>query len=108
MIPEEIRKYITKAVKREVRAYLDQNEDMIYMNISKRLIEYYQAGASDEILTEALDEVTTQKYFDVIPMYYRDRVTIERIAERFGVDVSTIVRNKRRICLDIQRAVENA
>ena len=103
MIPEEVRRLIKKAVRKEVREYLGKNEDMIYTNISKDLVEYYQQGEKDEDIRSVLEELTEQKYFEIIPLYYRDGVTIEKIAERFGVDVSTIVRNKRRLCLDIQR-----
>jgi len=48
-------------------------------------------------IDRALETIKDDLYYDVIPMKYFDRCTIEDIAERFNKDESTIKRNKNRL-----------
>ena len=41
----------------------------------------------------------------IIPMYFEDRKGIEAIAEELGVERTTILRNKKRLCLAIYNEI---
>ena len=108
---KEIERYIDLAVERTIRAFKSEGmtkevDDLAYGSMSLALKQYY--GKSGELFSEAngklnaaLDNIVDDLYFSIIPMYFEDGMTIEQIAEAFGVDVSTIVRNKKRLCLKI-------
>lgn len=105
MTDEDIKKYIDLAVERTVKALRKntavRTDDTKYNEVSYMLTSYYQNGESVPELDEAVANVSRDKYFDIIPLYYRDGKKIEMIAEQMGVDTSTVVRNKRRLCMDI-------
>ena len=73
----------------------------VYDDVSFQLKEFYRKVETDQKLKRALSELQDDLYYNIIPFYYKNRYTIENIAEMFNVDVSTIVRNKKRLCLSI-------
>ena len=77
---------------------LKELHDTAYKEVSAALFQYY-AGCKTEEIKKALQFIQNDTYYEIIPMYYRNRMTIERIAEYFGVEISTITRNKKRLCL---------
>lgn len=50
-----------------------------------------------KVIEAALERLTDDPYFEIIPMKYFEGKTREQIAEHFNVDVSTISRNKNRL-----------
>lgn len=50
-----------------------------------------------ERVEQALDTIRKDYYFDLIKLYYFDRVTREEISGKFNTSDTTISRNKRRL-----------
>lgn len=50
-----------------------------------------------DLINEALLQITSDKYYKIIPFWYFDGQSREDIAEYFEVDVKTITRNKNRL-----------
>jgi DNA-directed RNA polymerase specialized sigma subunit len=103
---KEIEAYIDLAIWKSIEAYkksglLKDSASMIYSEASMILNKYYQEGEKDTGVRAAIDCVVDDLYFAIIPMYFQEGLTIESIAEKFGVDVSTIVRNKKRLCVEV-------
>lgn len=48
-------------------------------------------------IEDALEEITDDLYYDIIPMYYFEGKTREDVAEYFDTTVTTISRNKSRL-----------
>lgn len=71
-----------------------------YTAVSERLRKYYETG-EDDAMREALGTMKDDKYFDILPAFYRDGDTVEEIAEYMEVDSRTVARNKRRLCLEL-------
>ena len=44
-------------------------------------------------------------YFRVLQLYFEDHEKIESIARQMRVDASTVVRNKKRLCLEIYKGL---
>jgi DNA-directed RNA polymerase specialized sigma subunit len=96
-----------KALKNE--GFMRDEDDVIYAETAKILRDYYngvyhndpEEREKKEDIEKALDSIKRDQYYDVITMYYGNRETIEFIAEMLDVDVSTVVRNKKRLCLEI-------
>lgn len=110
MTDREILKYIDYAIEKAVSEFkksgvLKNNDDLIYSDVSYMLNAYYHNGQVIPKIEQALESVSSDNYFRIIPEYYKDGKTIEKIAERMGVDVSTITRNKKRLCLEIYIAL---
>lgn len=75
-------------------------ESVAYKEISERLYQYYN-GNPDDDLRAVLREVECDRYFDIILLFYCEGHTVEAIAEQLEVDVRTVSRNKKRLCLEI-------
>lgn len=76
-----------------------------YKDATDILTAYYNQGQKEANITYALQVFRFDPYFRIIPLYFGDGCTLEDIAERLGVDVSTVVRNKKRLCLAIYNEI---
>jgi DNA-directed RNA polymerase specialized sigma subunit len=85
--------------------FLKDVRQIVHKEISGRLRNYYK-GAEDPKLEEAIEQLKDDDYFDIIPLYYCTGNTIEHIASGYDVDVSTITRNKKRLCFEIYELME--
>ena len=106
MTDEEVLKYINATVERTVAALkrsgmIKNADDMKYADISYMLVDYYQNGQAVPKVEKALNAVKGDAYFEIIPLYFGDGLKMDEIAKQMNVDVSTIVRNKKRLCLQI-------
>ncbi|MBR2561436.1 MAG: hypothetical protein IKF16_01375 [Lachnospiraceae bacterium] len=101
---DEIRDVVVETVK-ELRnsGLLRRQDDVAYAEMAVRLYEYYKAPDRDEKMGEALRKIHGDYYFRILPDFYWDQKTIEQIAASFDCEVSTITRNKKRLCLHLAR-----
>ena len=110
MPDEEIKRIIDLAVKTSIAEYkksglLKDSDNVAYSDASAILTSYYESDKKDAALTYAIQGQRFDPYFKIITMYFSDKKTIEAIAEELGVDVSTVVRNKKRLCLAIYNEI---
>lgn len=99
---EDIRKIIIEVLEELAdREMLKPFNAGAYADISDRLYSYYDSGAKDYDVQTALKEIESDPYFQIIPLYFSELKTIETIAEMFDVEISTITRNKKRLCLQV-------
>lgn len=101
---EVIRELVAGAVKETIQelrrnGLLKRSDDVAYAEISERLFEYYRNPARDEAMKTALEKIKVDYYYNIIPQYYRNKMTIDWIAEDYHCEISTIARNKKRLCL---------
>ena len=80
--------------------------DMAYKEASERLRKYYDDGERDKLIAAALDKVESDPYYKIIPLFFRYGYTLPQIAEVFGVEISTVSRNKKRLSLRILQEIE--
>ncbi len=80
---------------------LKDQRDTAYTEANDLLKRYYQKGEKDERITAALERIKHDPYFKIIPLNYGYGYTIDEIAQDFGVETSTISRNKKRLCIEI-------
>ena len=80
---------------------LKNPSESIYQDISQKLYGYYKYGEKDVKLKSALSNFQEDIYFNIIPFFYKNKYTIDNIAEIMSCDTSTIVRNKKRLCTAI-------
>ena len=76
---------------------------VIYDRISERLREHYKKP--EPLISNALSQLIEHPYYDVLEMYYKKNMTLEAIAEEYDVDISTIVRNKKMLCIRIFKLI---
>ena len=102
MTREEIRQVVNECLNElEKRRIIKDMRAVVYEEMNQRLFAYYQGGANDPEVTAAIEDLDGDLYLGILPYYYRDRYTIEQIADLMAVDVSTIVRNKKRLCISL-------
>ena len=107
MDKQEVKEIIEMTVKELKNQHmLKETSDAIYIDVSERLTKYYRSGESDPLIKAALEEFKDDMYIDILYLYYRDNMTIERIAEELTVDISTVTRNKKRLCLSLYNLLE--
>lgn len=80
--------------------------DAEYLQIRRRLHEYYNTGETDQTIREAIAQLSGDQWINIVPLTYRDKMTIEEIAELMDAERSTISRNKRRLCLEIFKRIK--
>lgn len=111
---------MTAADKKEIQAYIDAaiqstiqglkaqgiiSPDAPLRLTTSRLHDYYKNDMQDADITRALERLKEDRYIDIIPLYYYSHNTIEHIASLYDVDVSTITRNKKRLCKEISKII---
>lgn len=97
-----IRETVSECIKELVRQHMIQDTDTAaYNDISNLLLDYYKNGEKNNALTYAIQAQRFDPYYRIIEMYFRDDMTLEVIARALEVDLSTVVRNKKRLCLQI-------
>lgn len=74
-------------------------DDIAYSQISSRLYDYYKDPEKDPEMGSALEKIKGDEYFDILPMYYQQRITVDWIAESYRCKYQTVGRNKKRLCL---------
>lgn len=72
---------------------IDKRMDLIN-NYTKQISKYEQVIDTLDI---NLADLENEKYFEIIPMKYFEKRTLEDIAETLNIDVSTVKRNKKRL-----------
>lgn len=107
---EDIEKVIEQTVIKTVDrlktlGVIKTTDDMILEESSQLLKDFYKRGAKDASVNYALQTVRFDPYFRIILMYYQDGKTLSEIAETLDVDTSTVSRNKKRLCLEIYKAL---
>lgn len=107
MDDESIRKIVKETIEELKRqGFLRSTNELAYAEISSILAAYYQEGQEDEIIRKAVEALQSDPYYKIIPLYFDYGYTIERIAEAFCVEISTITRNKKRLCLQIYNSIQ--
>ncbi len=106
MTDEQLRAYIDAAVKNTVAelkrsGLLRREKSIAYEEAADLLRGYYRDGKQDNGITYAIQGLRFDPYFRIIAMYFEEGKTNEQIAAELDCDVSTIMRNKRRLCLKI-------
>lgn len=107
MDKQEVKEIIEMTIKELKKEHmLKETMDAIYVDVSERLTKYYRNGETDLKIKLALEEFKDDLYIEILYLYYRDNMTIERIAEELGVDISTVTRNKKRLCISLYNLLE--
>lgn len=101
---EEIRGIVIETI-RELRSngLLRRQDDVAYAEMAVRLYEYYREPDRDRKMGDALGSIKGDFYFGILPAFYCEQKTIEQIAEEFDCEISTVTRNKKRLCLHLAR-----
>ena len=110
MTDDEIKRYIDITVQQSIKEFkrsgmLKESDNAVYSDAAEMLASYYRNGQTEANITYAIQGQRFDPYYLIIPLYYGEGKTIEAIAEKFGVDVSTVVRNKKRLCLAIYNEI---
>lgn len=106
LTPEAVREIVAATVEELRRCgALRPFADLAYTEILSVLAAYYGGGETDGEITEALKSIENDAYYKIIPLNFRYGYSLERIAELFGVDVSTIKRNKKRLCIAVYEKI---
>lgn len=104
MSEEEIRA-VVKSTIAELKKQGLLNMRAEYPKAAKMLFDYYANGEQDERIKEAIKEIEGDLYFEAFESFFRKEQTVEDIAEVYGVEVSTISRNKKRLSLKVYELV---
>ncbi|CAL7899958.1 hypothetical protein A2U07_08820 [Fusobacterium necrophorum subsp. funduliforme] len=101
----QLRKCVTFGeIRVENKEYLSEYEKIENKKIEiKKSIGMYEAVIS--LIEQGLESIKDDKYYSIIEMRYLDRVKIEEIAEKIGVDESTVKRNKNRLIDEISLVI---
>lgn len=110
MAEEEIRQLIELTVRQSVLEFkraglLKEPDNAAYTDATEILSKYYETGEKDAAITYAVQGIRFDPYYRIIPLYFREKKTVEAISEELGVDMRTIYRNKKRLCIEIYNEI---
>lgn len=110
MPDDEIKRLIEQTVKNAISQFkkaglLKDSENVAYSDASQMIASFYMAGEKDQSIAYAISGQRFDPYFKIIPLYFRDKKTVEAIAEELEVDITTVFRNKKRLCLAIYNEI---
>lgn len=100
MNKDEVKEVVRETIDELFRQ--DKIKDNIYAEAMQMIFDYY-GGKGTAKTGEAIKALQGDAYYKIIPRYFRDGCTNEQLAIAFDCEVSTIYRNKRRLCLEIWR-----
>lgn len=108
MTPEQVREVVSITLDELIARRLISTEkyQFILQVVDKKLYAYFENRGENTNISYALRQVSDDPYIDVIYYQYRDRTTLERIAEYMGKDISTVKRNKKRLIIQIYNLLE--
>lgn len=107
MTPEQIREIVVMTINEL------SSRDMMgdpYLNIlretEKEIYKFFESSGDTTNISIALRTLSDDAYIDIIYLQYRDGKTIEFIAEALEKDVTTILRNKKRIIKELYKRLK--
>ena len=104
MTEQEIRKVVEITIDEyKKKGLIIDNESAAYSDACELLQSYFDGDKKDTRITYAVQAVRFDPYFRVLQLYFEEHEKIEMIARKLGVDTSTVVRNKKRLCLEIYK-----
>lgn len=109
MTPEEIKEVVSITLDDLIARRLINPEKYQYMlrTADKKLYAFFDNKGDSAGIKYALRQLSDDPYIDVIYLQYRDKKTLERIAEYMEKDVRTIKRNKKRLIIQIYNLLES-
>lgn len=100
---------VREIVRITIQELLSQNALKDPYNLIKTTVErelrLYFTNQSDRV-SHALHQLSDDRYIDIIYLYYRDELTLERIAELLDVDTTTVNRNRKRLIIRIYQIIK--
>lgn len=108
MTKEQIKNIVRETISEMLRAGVLPKYDSsaAYSEAVRRIKEFYANGETDIEMAKALKCTDGDPYAALIPLYFEYGYTLERLAEQYNVEVSTITRNKKRLCLMVFDALQ--
>lgn len=109
MTPEEIKEVVSITLDELIARKLINTEKYqhILQVVDKKLYAFFNNKGAGTGIRYALRQLSDDPYIDVIYLQYRERKTLERIAEYMDKDVSTVKRNKKRLIIQIYNLLES-
>lgn len=102
----ELKEIFAEVISEMVVKGLMRDFEEIAVAESSEMLGRYYSGEVSLCVSDAIKKARKDKYGAIIPMYFRDKKTVEQIAEFYNVEPSTISRNKKRLCLTIYKNVK--
>ena len=102
MTDDEIRKIVSETIDELLTVDIEpsDDDDFNYLCMSAKLKTHYH-NKPDEDIIRALNEIKNDPYYHIIPEFYDAGHLIQHIAIDRKCDRATIVRNKKRLVLEL-------
>lgn len=110
-LKREIREIVEDTVRETVRemkksGLLKRADDVAYSEISARLYDFFKEPERDPEMAAALETISGDYYAQSLRDYYEDHLSLDIIAVAYHCDLTTIKRNKKRLCLQLYKILQ--
>lgn len=107
MTPEQIREVVKMTLDELTQRKLIQDDYPLILGVvESKLKDFFNVYGGGQGVAHALNQLSDDRYLDIIFLQYRDGKTLEWIAEYMDVEVRTILRNKKRLIMRIYELLE--
>lgn len=108
MTPEEIRE-IVKITLDELtqRKLIKVDYQIVLKSMEQKIKDFFNSRGDGNGVSYALKMLMKDDYIDIIFLQYRDGFTLEKIAEQMGVEIRTVMRNKKRLIIKMYEILED-
>ena len=105
MTKDAIKRIVEETIHELLGCEMIKYSDMIiYEKMNERLREHFKNP--DPAISLALEELKDAPYISIIEDYYKNGFTLEAIANDLDVEVRTVSRQKKSLCIKIYKMIE--
>ena len=104
MTNNDIKSVVKETLDQLLSGNMLKYNDMIILDQMGEILKAHYNKPDPEI-TQALESIKNDYYYGVLEGYYREGLTLERLSEKYNADISTIMRNKKRLCIQIYKLI---
>ena len=102
MADEEIKKIVNLTIQElKKNGLLKDYNNAAYSDVSELIYSFYANDKKDPAMSYAIQGLRFDPYYRILKLYFKEHLTVEAISEELGVDRSTVLRNKKRLCMAI-------
>lgn len=103
---DEIREIVKLTIDELLNGDTDDTYQKAKIIVEYELKSFFNSDSNNNNVGKILNHLMEDDYIDIIFLYYRDGKTLEFIADYYNKDTTTIIRNRKRLIMEIYKLMQ--